>query len=261
MTVRPLATFDRDRARALRGLFTDIDDTLTLDGRLVPAAYRALCDAADAGLRVVAVTGRPGGWAEVLAALWPVAAVIAENGGVVVLRDGERRFWDPEEVRADQQRRLVALADDVRARLPFARLADDQPLRRVDLAFDVGERRRLATAEVAALVEAIHAHGARSLVSTVHAHAFFGDHDKAAMIARFAREQWSEEEASLRARYLFVGDSPNDQAGFSFFPLSVGVANVERFVGQLAPPPAFVTRAAGGHGFAELVDLLLALRA
>jgi hydroxymethylpyrimidine pyrophosphatase-like HAD family hydrolase len=258
--MRPLAALDRAAARDLAGLFTDIDDTLTLDGRLVPAAYRALCDAADAGLRVVAVTGRPGGWAEVLATLWPVAAVVAENGALAVLRSGERRFWDEAAVRAEQRSRLDALRADLLARLPFARLAEDQPLRRVDVAFDVGERQHLDGAQIATLVEAIRAHGARTLLSTVHAHAFYGDHDKAAMLLRLAGELWGDDEATLRRRYLFVGDSPNDQAGFTFFPLSVGVANVARFAGRLAPPPAFITDGAGGHGFAELVDRLLALR-
>ena len=258
--MRPLAELDAAIARRIAGLFTDIDDTLTLDHALVPEAYAALCDAAKAGLRVVPVTGRPGGWAEVLAALWPVDAVVAENGALAVLRNGEHRYWDSFPVRAEQRRRLDQLAADLLARLPFARLVDDQPLRRVDVAFDIGERQRLSPQQIAAIVEVITAHGARALVSTVHAHAYFGDHDKAAMLARIAGELWGDDAATLRERYLFIGDSPNDQAGFAFFPISVGVANVAQFADRLVPPPTYVTDGSGGHGFAEMVRALLALR-
>ncbi len=260
MRLAPLRDLDRDAARRVAGIFTDIDDTLTTDGALDPEAYRALTAAIAGGLRVVPVTGRPGGWAEVLAMLWPVPAVVAENGGLYVRRDGAHVYWDSAEARAEQRRRLDAIAADVTARLPFARIVDDQPLRRVDLAFDVGEHQRLGASEIAAIVEAIHGHGARSLVSTVHAHAFFGDHDKAAMLLRLAADLWGERGDGVAERYLFVGDSPNDQAGFARFPLSVGVANVARFADRLAPPPAYVTPSRSGRGFAELVDHLLALR-
>src|SRR5262249_35430405 len=149
------AELDRATARGLAGLLTDVDDTLTTDGRLGARAYRALCDAKAAGLRVVAVTGRPGGWAEVLAALWPVDAVVAENGGLYVLADGTRVFWDGEAERAAQRARLDAIAADATARLPFARVVDDRDLRRVDLAFDVGERARLPPSQIEELVALI----------------------------------------------------------------------------------------------------------
>lgn len=257
----PLAELTGPSVRSVLGLFTDLDDTLTWEGRLVPGAYQALCDAVDAGLTVVLVTGRPGGWAETLAALLPVAGVIAENGGLAVLRSGETLYWDDLPTRQAQQSRLALLTDDLRRRLPFARLAADQPLRRVDVAFDVGEAQRLDAAQVAELTAAIAAHGARALVSTVHAHAFYGDHDKAKMIVRLAAHRLATDEETLQARYLFVGDSPNDQAGFAYFPTTVGVANCARYEARLAPPPRYVTPSPGGHGFAELVRHLLARRA
>jgi HAD superfamily hydrolase (TIGR01484 family) len=258
--MKPFADLDAATARRVVGVFTDIDDTLTANGRVEPAAYRALCDAFAAGLRVVPVTGRPGGWAEVLASLWPVDAVVAENGGLYVRADGRHVYWDPDDRRAAHEVRLATLAREVCARLPFARVVDDQPLRRVDVAFDVGEHQTLTPDQIGELVAAIESHGARSLVSTVHAHAFFGDHDKAAMLLRLARDEWGDSPSVARERYLFVGDSPNDQAAFAAFPLSVGVANVSRFVPRLDPPPTYVTTRPRGAGFAELIDRLLGLR-
>jgi HAD superfamily hydrolase (TIGR01484 family) len=250
-------------AAGLRGIFCDIDDTLTHEGVLVPAAYAALAEARARGLRVVPVTGRPAGWAEVLAASWPVDAVVAENGAMAAVRRGarvERIFWDDEEARRAARPRLETIRADVLARVPRAKLAEDNWLRLCDLAFDVGETQTLDPDEVAAIAGRIEAAGARTLVSTVHAHAFFGDHDKAKMAVRLARALWDEDLDGTRDRYLFVGDSPNDQAAFAYFPVSAGVANVMRYAEQLAPPPRFVARAPGGHGFAELAAIILSRR-
>ena len=252
--MQPLGALPLD---GIAGVFADIDDTLTWQGALVPAAYAAICDGAAAGLRILLATGRPAGWADVLAALFPVAAVVAENGGYAVLRGGERRYWDPAGVRLEQRRRLAALADEATATLPFAHLTADNDLRRVDLAFDLHEHQRLDEGQVGALTRLITAHGARHLRSSIHLHAFHGDHDKAAMLVRLAGELWGEGEEAVKARYLFVGDSPNDQAGFAFFPRSVGVANVARHAAALSPPPAYVTPSPGGQGFAELMAAVL----
>lgn len=255
--MRPLAELPTD---GIAGVFADLDDTLTWEGALVPAAYAAIARAVERGLRVVVATGRPGGWAEVLATLFPVAAVVAENGGYAVLRGGARRYWDSEEVRREQLRRLGGLLEDVRARLPFARPARDLELRRIDVAFDLHEHQDLSPQQVAALAELVAAHGARCLISSIHLHAYYGDHDKAAMLCRIAGELWDEEPEVVKLRYLFVGDSPNDQAGFRWFARSVGVANVRRHQPLLSPPPAFVTPSPGGHGFAEVVERVLAAR-
>ena len=254
-------------ARELTGIFCDIDDTLTHAGTLVPAAYAALAEAHAAGLRVVPLTGRAAGFSAVFAATWPVDAVIAENGAVAFTRmvtDGkvrvERSWFEDEAARARAQPRLDAIRDDVLAHVPGAKLAEDQWLRLCDLAFDIGETQTLAPALVDDLCARIEAGGARAVVSTVHAHAMTGAWDKAKMAERLARERFGEEPARLRARWLFVGDSPNDQACFSYFPLSAGVANVRRYLDRLTPPPAFVATREGGYGFAEILRLVLDAR-
>src|SRR5262249_25521350 len=146
------------------------------------------------------------------------------------------------------------------ARLPFAHLAVDNELRRVDLAFDLHEHRDLSPAQVAALAELARGHGARVLISSIHLHAFYGDHDKPRMLARLGAELWGDDDPAVRQRYIYVGDSPNDQAAFGYFTRSVGVANVRRHLAQLAPPPAFVTVEEGGHGFAEVARAIVDAR-
>jgi HAD superfamily hydrolase (TIGR01484 family) len=242
----------------IRGVFCDIDDTLTHEGVVVPEAYAALARARAAGLRVVLVTGRPAGWAEVLASLWPVDAAIAENGGIAYLRRDrrlEKLHFGPGDP-ADEARRLAALAAEVLQAFPFARRSDDSALRVTDVAFDVGENQHLTRSEIDALTERCRELGARTLVSSVHAHAFFHGADKAAMSARVASTLWGEPDADVAAHYAFVGDSPNDQAAFAFFAASIGVANVARYADVLRPPPRYVTPSPHGRGFAEVIAAL-----
>ena len=261
MRVRPVADL-APRAAELRGVFSDIDDTLTHDGVVAPEAYAALTRARAAGLRVVLVTGRPAGWAEVLASLWPVDAAIAENGGIAYVRRGrrlERLYFAPGEP-DDDARRLAALADDILRTFPYARRSDDGALRITDVAFDIGETQQLGAAEIDALTARCRDLGARTLVSSVHAHAYFHTADKARMSARVAGVLWGESEPDVADHYAFVGDSPNDQAAFAFFTASIGVANVTRYAAALRPPPRYVTPSPHGRGFAEAIDAILADR-
>ena len=251
----PLAALAPHKS-GLRGVFCDIDDTLTHDGVLVPEAFAALTRAKAAGLRVVPVTGRPAGWAAVIAATWPVDAAIGENGAIYFTREA-RVFWDSDEARALCRSRLDKIAADVLTHVPRARLANDQWLRLCDLAFDIGEFQTLEPDEVADICARIEAGGARSTISTVHAHAILGSWDKAQMSRRVAHDLFHEELDATREHYLFVGDSPNDQAAFAYFPVSAGVSNVTRYLDRLAPPPAFVATRPGGHGFAEILDAIL----
>jgi len=248
-----------DRHPRIRGVFSDIDDTLTHEGVVVPDAYAALARARAAGMRTVLVTGRPAGWAEVLASVWPVDAAIAENGGIAFLRRGrrlERIFFESTDP-ADDAQRLRDLQAEVLAAFPFARRADDSSLRVTDLAFDIGENQHLPADQIDAIIGHCRSRGARTLVSSVHAHACFHGADKARMAARVAHLLWNEVETDVAGTYAFVGDSPNDQAAFAFFETSIGVANVARYANVLRPPPRYITRGVGGHGFAEAIDALL----
>ncbi|MBU3749723.1 MAG: HAD family phosphatase [Mycobacterium sp.] len=255
--MRPLREMDVTDVAAV---FTDIDDTLTWRGALVPEAYAAVVALVDAGVPVGLATGRAGGFADVLALLWPVSFAVAENGGYAVLRGGQPRFWDPSAERLAQRGRLDALVAEAACELPEVQLAMDADLRRVDVAWDLHERAEVSSETAGRLAALCRRHGARVLTSSIHLHAFYGDHDKAAMLLRLADEELDLEADEARSRCVFVGDSPNDQAGFTAFDRSVGVANVAGHADRLDPPPAFVTSRPGGFGFAELADRILAVR-
>lgn len=254
-----------DAARRLEGLVFDVDDTLTRHGKLEPEAYQALWDAHRAGLRLILVTGRPLGWCEVMALQWPVDAAVGENGAgwLWSKRAGEATagYWEPSPVRRDQQRRhLARLVDDARDRMPWARLASDQWARRCDVAFDLHERVDLTNEQEQTLVAHIEAHGARALVSSVHAHALLADCDKAKGLARAAADALDIDVGTHRDRWLFVGDSPNDASCFTYFPLSAAVANVRAHLAALASKPHYVAQEDCGRGFAEIVATVLTAR-
>jgi HAD superfamily hydrolase (TIGR01484 family) len=246
----------------LEGLLCDIDDTLTLHGRLIPAAFDALARAQASGLKVIPVTGRPAGWVDHLARMWPVDGVVGENGGLwfwmgdKVLRRGFRQ--SPEE-RRENRARLDELAASILAEVPGTALASDQAYRELDLAVDFCEDvPALPRSAVDAIVAAFERRGATCKVSSIHVNGWFGDFDKLDGFTRLCTDLGLD---PAPERWAYIGDSANDGPMFSHFPLSVGVANVDDFLDRLDVWPRFRTEGAGGHGAAQLVDRLLHLRA
>jgi HAD superfamily hydrolase (TIGR01484 family) len=262
--MRPIAEFPEAARRGIRYVLTDIDDTLTSDGRLTAAAYGALERLQAAGLRVVPVTGRPAGWCDMIARLWPVEAVVGENGAFWFRYDHSRRtmqsrYWRPDAARAADRRRLDALAAEIVAAVPGCAVAADQPYRIADLAIDFREDvAQLADAAIARIVALFEAAGARAKVSSIHVNGWFGDYDKLAMTQALFAECFGLDADAMRAQAVFIGDSPNDAPMFGFFPHAVGVANVADFAARMAVPPAYVTRARSGAGFVEFAAALLA---
>jgi len=251
---------------ALRGLFLDIDDTLTTEGRLTAAAYAALERLHDAGLLVAPITGRPAGWCDHIARMWPVGGVIGENGAFYFAYDPAarrlvKRFRDDDATRAANRARFAAVGDRILREVPGAALASDQLYREADLAIDFCEDvPRLPDAAVDRIVAIMREAGMTAKVSSIHVNGWFGDYDKLGMTRTLMRERFGIDLDADRDRYVFVGDSPNDAPMFAYFPLSVGVANVRRFASRLEHAPAYVTAADSGAGFAELAARLLAAR-
>ena len=261
--MQPLSALPVPVRRAIRGVFTDIDDTLSTHGRITAEAYAAMERLRSAGLLVVPITGRPAGWCDHIARMWPVDAVVGENGACYMVYDAQarklrKRYAASEDARRADRERLASIAANIMRQVPGCALASDQPYRESDLAIDYCEDvAPLPQSEVDRIAALMRAEGLTARVSSVHVNGWFGDYDKLAMTRILLREQFGVELEAARERYAFVGDSPNDASMFDFFPHSVGVANVRRFAERLATPPKYVTRAEGGAGFAELADCLL----
>lgn len=259
--MRPLSELP---VTGVRGVLFDIDDTLTTDGRLTADAYSALEALKGAGLLVVPITGRPAGWCDHIARMWPVDAVVGENGAFYFWHGAGRfgkRFIDDDRTRAAKRARLDAIARRILAEVPGCALASDQGYREADLAIDFCEdvpALPLAAAErIAALMRLA---GMSAKISSIHVNGWFGDYDKLSTTRLLASERFGLALERDQTSLVFVGDSPNDAPMFGFFDRSVGVENVRRFAGQLAAEPRFITRRAAGAGFAELAAHLLAGR-
>ena len=256
--MRSLAELDR---RGVRALLFDIDDTLTTEGKLTAAAYAALERLQGAGLRLVPVTGRPAGWCDHIARMWPVDAVVGENGAFYFFHEANRvhkRFHDTVEVRTDKRARLGAIAERILAAVPGCALASDQPYRETDLAIDYCEDVPPLPLEAAERIAALMREaGLTAKVSSIHVNGWFGDYDKLATTRRLFAERFGLELGAANRAVVFAGDSPNDAPMFAFFENSVGVANVRRYEKLLSTQPRYVTANAAGAGFAELADHLL----
>ena len=256
---------DADLA-SIEGLFLDIDDTLTTHGRLPAHAYAALEALYDTGLCVVPITGRPAGWCDHIARMWPVDAVIGENGAFYFWHDAEarklqQRFLADGADRAANAERLKVVATEILQAVPGCALASDQFCRIADIAIDFCEDvPPLPKGEVERIATLMRAAGMTAKISSIHVNGWFGDYDKLGMARLLMRERYGVDLDNQRQRYLFIGDSPNDEPMFGYFPHAVGVANVAAFAADMTHPPAYVTTGRCGDGFVELAQRLLAVR-
>lgn len=264
--MQPLSTLSATAAAAVRWLLCDIDDTVTTEGRLPAASVLAMERLGAAGITVIPITGRPAGWCDHIARMWPVDAVVGENGALYFRYDRDakrmiRRFFVDDTQRQLDRAKLDILRRRILSEVPGCGIASDQPYREADLAVDfcedVAPLPRADVRRIAALFEAA---GAHAKISSIHVNGWFGDYDKLAMTRALFAEQYGVDIEQVRDRAVFAGDSPNDAPMFGFFGLSVGVANVLDFKDELASSPRFVTQHRSGAGFVELVDHLLSLR-
>lgn len=242
-------------------LLTDIDDTMTDEGYMVPEAFQGMWDLHKAGIKVIPVTGRPAGWCELIARQWPVAGVIGENGGFYFRyhdKKMKRYFVFDEKVRKENKTKLLAIEHEVLSQVPGTDLASDQFCRLMDLAIDFCEDvAALPKSEVQKIVSIFEKHGAQAKVSSIHVNGWFGDYNKVSTAQVFLQNEFHLSDEQIKLMCGFCGDSPNDEPMFRFLPNSFGVANIKNFLADIKHPPTFVSMSTGGHGFAEICQQIL----
>lgn len=256
--MRPLSQSTAADFSGVDFVLTDMDDTLTHRGRLAARTYTALERLQTAGIKVIPVTAAPAGWCDQMVRMWPIDAVIGENGGVFMLPgDGiERVFWDDETQSGGRQGRLAALRDEIISLLPDVRIASDQDFRLTSLAFD-----RPSTPEAtAALYDALRARGAQVTVNSLWVLCWFGDYDKLKSARHFMALAYDIDIDTQRERIIYAGDSTNDAPMFAHFPRSVGVSTVTEYLHEIGRPPTWITEGPGGAGFVEIADAILCAR-
>jgi HAD superfamily hydrolase (TIGR01484 family) len=258
--VKPIQSLTRAEVERLQGVAFDLDDTLLDHGCLHEATYSALFRLVEAGLTLYGVTGRPAGWADVLARLFPVRAIVAENGAVVCARRGDRVVLEDSvdtATRRERDARLEGLLRGFAERFRDVEPADDVRARISDRTFDIGEHRQVAPERVAEAAHYLRDQGARVFVSSVHLHATFDYADKASGAVRLLAADSGLDATAVRHAFAYLGDSENDASCFAAFSVSIGVSNLR---GRATLRPRYITRAAMGAGVVEAAGVILSLR-
>ena len=271
--MQELSTWAASDRRAITGVFTDIDDTLTTEGAITADALQALADLKAAGLHVIPITGRPVGWSEPFALVWPVDAIVAENGAVALLSGKKglspishgqillsKRYQQDEPTRLANYTRMQQVAARVVREVPGAVISQDSPGRETDIAIDHSEFVHLPPAAIAQAVKIMQSEGMNATVSSIHINGWFGAHNKLEGARWIVRELFGRDLGTEMANWVYVGDSTNDQLMFEAFPHSVGVANIRRFEAELSHKPRYITQGERGAGFAEVAAALLETR-
>ncbi|MEC9368680.1 MAG: HAD-IIB family hydrolase [Pseudomonadota bacterium] len=264
--MKPLSSSRDEEWSQARVLLTDIDDTLTVKGRVPARVFAAMESLRAAGVLVIPVTGRPAGWCDLIARQWPVDAVVGENGALWFRMDPakghiRRHYADSADTRARNRTRLQAIAAEIGATVPGAFPAADQAYRETDLAIDICEDvKPLAPSDVERVLSIFSRHGATAKVSSIHVNGWFGTYDKLTMTRELLRDEFGLDTEACDAAAVFIGDSPNDAPMFRAFSRSVGVANLQDFRNSSPHLPRWITHAPRADGFVELAGRLLSAR-
>jgi HAD superfamily hydrolase (TIGR01484 family) len=247
-------------ASNVAGIFFDIDDTFTTDGKITREAFSAIWELKDHGKVVVPITGRPAGWCDHIARMWPVDAVVGENGAFYQMMKSGRlaKMYTADKARRDEfAAGLLAIREEIKKAVPHAVPASDQAYREFDLAIDICEDvRRLTDDEVKKIASIMTGYGATAKISSIHINCWFGDYTKLSTAISFAKNELGVDLKKDNSRFVFCGDSQNDDTMFEFFDKSVGVANVMEFKDLLKHMPKFITKGRSGAGFVELARRL-----
>lgn len=245
----------------IKAIFSDLDDTLTSDGRLPAKVIEAFDQLKKKDFWLVIVSGRPAGWADCLMRLFPLDAMIFENGAGLMLRDGKKVLAHnlaSVDSLQDQHRRLTGIFNDLKKQIPHLRLATDQFYRLFDFAIDICEEPpHLSDKEVEQILKRLDQEkDLTAKLSSIHINYWCGKHTKVTA-SQYLIESEGAKRGVKKEQITFTGDSPNDEPLFEFFDYSVGVRNIEKYLPKMKHPPKFITKSDSADGFYELASHLL----
>lgn len=226
-------------------LVSDVDDTITTNGLLLPCALEAMYRLRESGRHLVLLTGGSAGWADVYVRQWPVDLVIAESGAVALSKtsDGRIVYRTNPAIPADVEKRRASLI----GRIGMDRLSSDQYARLYDIALDLSKVSKEELEETRRMAEEAGAHTSQS---SIHLNIWFGDYSKLSGLRHFLGQD-------IANGFAYAGDSLPDQELFASFPLSFGVASVRDRLSDFSHLPTVIVDEYGGQGFAHIVSMVL----
>ena len=258
-----ISAMSKQQLNEVKIILTDIDDTLTTDGRLKSNAYTALENLSNSGFIVIPVTGRCAGWCDHIARMWPVNGVVGETGAFFFSYDHQSKKMQQTYCQTPKERKenhlaLHEIKKTILKNVSGSALASDQDYRHTDLAIDFAEDvATLSSNKIKEIVTIAENAGAIAKVSSIHVNCWIGSHNKLSTSLTTLEQVFGVSNSNIQNEVLFIGDSPNDSMMFDYFNKSVGVANVMDFIKELDKPPKYITLNHSGEGFVELADSLL----
>ena len=135
---------------------------------------------------------------------------------------------------------MQSVLEQIERELPGVHRATDSPGRETDIAIDHNEFAHLSQAQIASVLALMKSEGLHATVSSIHINGWYGDHNKLAGAGWIIRELLGRDLDAELERWVYVGDSSNDELMFEAFPNSIGVANLRRFEAQLRHPPRYI---------------------
>lgn len=249
-----LSTNNATKLAAICLLATDMDGTITVGGKLTTQVLQAFQNLQKKPIPALIVTGRSAGWVSGLAAYLPVYGAIAENGGLFYPSSGQPpRFLTAIADVSSHRQKLADAFHKLQASFPYLQESTDNPFRITDWTFDV---QNIPSQDLPKIEQFCQDLGWGFTYSSVQCHIKPPHQDKALGLQHLLEAEFPD---YPRDRIVTVGDSPNDESLFDpeKFPISVGVANLLPYSERLRHHPTYVTVAAEGEGFCELVRYLL----
>lgn len=262
-SMMPVSLIETKLCKELEFLFTDIDDTITENGKIPTSTIDSIWKLSEAGIQVVPVTGRPAGWCDFIARMWPVAGVIGENGAFYFSYDEKnrkviRKYAQSSEERAEGRRKLNQLRLRVLKEVPGCGIASDQDFRIADLAIDFCEDvDRLSDDAIKKICSIVEEEGATYKISSIHINCWYGNYDKLTCFNTFLKDFAGKDLNQMQDKITFMGDSLNDEPMFKGLRYTIAVANILQFKEQLKDFPAYITNNKSAIGFKEAVDTIL----
>jgi hypothetical protein len=240
--------------KKLRLIATDMDGTLTQQGKFTASLLQAFEDLSASDIPVLIVTGRSAGWVSALVTYLPVVGAIAENGGLFYPMDNANPVaLTPIPDLVEHRQQLEGAYQQLKAEFPQIQESIDNRFRITDWTFD---NHNLTLSQLERLNALCSSMNWGFTYSSVQCHIKPASQDKATGLMQVLHEYFPQ---YAPEQVVTVGDSPNDESLFNpqLFPLSVGVANVLDYADELIYKPTYITTAVEGEGFCELAQVLL----
>lgn len=261
----PLSELNTEYLRNIEWLLTDVDDTLTWQGKLPPDTLIALAELERVGVKVVAVTGACAGWCDQMAKMWPLHGIIGENGAFWMRKDAagfRTTFARPAEVMRKEQRTLQETIKGILTEYSEVELSQDQSFRFCDVAVNIAQDRSPVAASITMeiLNRILHlnveSNPVNATLSSIHINAWIGSHSKRSSSEAYIK-QFNQGTLPNLNRVTYVGDSLNDEGMFEWLPVTFGVKNIRPLLDSLTHQPKYLTSEYGGFGFAQLASLIV----